>query len=332
MALQFPNPFAGQSTTAQQPVLPRVPWRDNPMVTAAAFGLLGGRNINEGLANVAATAPAGMAAKSGMQQFMLAQQEAQAKKAEQEQRRQQMNEVMKAWPGLSPEQRALFSVQPELFGQYAMSTMAPKETYRPLTDPNERAQFGIRPDDQGPYQVGPDNKVYAVGGGGTNVNVNTGEKLTEGQSKDVNFYARGLSANAELTPDLEAALTDLPASLWSNAPVLGNFAVSPKFQTAKRAASEFLAVVLRKDTGAAVTPQEFELYGPMYLPVPGDSVQVLEAKRKARKKVIDSIKLGLGTARGMADEIDAEMGAGASAPAETAPGGVVDWQTYFGGQ
>lgn len=121
-----PSPFAGQTT---QPVLPRVPWGQNPMITTAAFGLLGGRNLNEGLANVAQGAPAGMLAKTGMQQFMLQKQEKDAEKAAAEARRQQLNEVMKAWPGLSPEQRALFGAQPELFGQYAVDSMKPKGTF-----------------------------------------------------------------------------------------------------------------------------------------------------------------------------------------------------------
>lgn len=186
MAL-FQNLFGGgqqsgmqQPVGMQQPMLPRVPWGQNPMITTAALSLLGGRNLNEGLANVAATAPAGMAAKSGMQQFMLAQQDAQAKKAETEARKAQMNDVMKAWPGLSPEQRALFSVQPELFGQYAMETMKPQETFRPLTDPNERAKFGIPQNDTTPYQVGPDNKVYSIGGGGTNVNIDNVGTIPQG--------------------------------------------------------------------------------------------------------------------------------------------------------
>jgi hypothetical protein len=326
MALPFPNPFAGQTTQPASPELPRVPWRSNPMVTTAAFGLLGGRNLNEGLANVAQSAPAGMLAKSSLQGFMQKRQDEDAAKAAQ---RAAWNACMKWKSGLalSAEDQAALAGAPEIALKFMPET---PQMYRPLTDPAERAKFGIRPDDPAPYQVGPDNKVSGVGGGGTNVNVNTGEKLTEGQSKDVGFYARGRSADAELTPDLEKALTDLPASLWSNAPVIGNYAVSPEFQTAKRAAAEFLAVVLRKDTGAAVTQTEFDLYGPMYLPVPGDSDQVLEAKRGARKKVIDAIKRGLGTARGMADEIDAEMGAVSAPPPASAPGGApMSAEEYF---
>lgn len=139
----FGNGLLGQRQPGllggQQPVLPRVPWNQNPMITMAGMSLLGGRNLNEGLANVAANAPAGMAAKGGMQQFMLAQQEKQAERAEQDKRRAAMNDVMKAWPGLSPEQRALFSAQPELFGQYAVGTMTPGDKPTPYTDPGKAA-------------------------------------------------------------------------------------------------------------------------------------------------------------------------------------------------
>lgn len=300
---------------------PRLPWGQNPMVTMAGLSLLGAPTLQQGLQNVGANAGAGMAAKVGMQRDIIAQQEKAASKAEQDARRAQMNEVMKAWPGLSPEQRALFSAQPELFGQYAMGTMAPKEGWESLTDPQQRLSAGIPLEDTRPVQRNTlTGEVKFPGGGGTNINVNTAEKLTEGQSKDVNFYARGRSADAELGAR-EKALTDLPQSLWQNVPIAGNYALTPEYQVAKRAAAEFLAVVLRKDTGAAVTPSEFELYGPMFLPAPGDSDQVLEAKRKARKQAMDSIKRGLGTARGMADDIDAEMSAEAEAGVTPPPAG-----------
>ena len=51
---------------------------------------------------------------------------------------------------------------------------APREQFRQLTNPQERAQFGIPPEDQTPYQIGPDNRLYAIGPGGTTVNVTTG--------------------------------------------------------------------------------------------------------------------------------------------------------------
>lgn len=46
----------------------------------------------------------------------------------------------------------------------------PPEMYRPLTDPAERAAYGIPAEDKAPYQIGPDGKVSAVGGGGITIN------------------------------------------------------------------------------------------------------------------------------------------------------------------
>ena len=124
MALLNPGLLGGQQPSPYP--MPRVPWGQNPVVTMAGLGLVSGRNLNEGLANLAQTVPAGMAAKSGMQQFMLAQQERQAKKAEEDARRNQMNEMLKMWPNLSPEQRSLAQLYPDQFAQQAFGEMGGK--------------------------------------------------------------------------------------------------------------------------------------------------------------------------------------------------------------
>lgn len=170
--MAFPLPF-GQPQQPAAPVLPRVPWNQNPMVTTAAFGLLGGRNLNEGLANVAQAAPAGMVAKSGMQQFMLAKQEKDAEKAAAEARKQQMNEVMKAWPGLTPEQRALFSAQPELFGQYAVGTMTPPKPTDDISEYNFAKSQGFN----GTFQ---DYQIAMKKAGASNVSVDNVGTIPQG--------------------------------------------------------------------------------------------------------------------------------------------------------
>jgi hypothetical protein len=58
-----------------QAAMPRVPWGQNPLVTMAGLGLLGGRNLNEGLQNVAQMAPAGLAAKTAQQRDMYSMQQ-----------------------------------------------------------------------------------------------------------------------------------------------------------------------------------------------------------------------------------------------------------------
>ena len=122
-------------------------------------------------------------------------------------------------------------------------------------------------------------------------------KLTEGQSKDVNYFRRGLSAHQELSqPEMEKALLQWTDTIAGNFGTLGRKFQDAEFQQAQRAANEFLAMVLRKDTGAAVTAQEFELYGPIYLPMPGDKPEVIAAKRNAREQFLRGMEMGAGTA------------------------------------
>lgn len=144
--------------------------------------------------------------------------------------------------------------------------------------------------------------------GATNVNVGDGQKLTEGQSKDIGFYARGSAANRDLAP-LEKSLTELGGAVAGKAGLAGNYAKNPAYRRAERAGREFLAVILRKDTGAAVTPDEMNTYAPMYLPQPGDDAQTLADKKEARSRALQAIKLGLGTATNLAKDVDTQLSA-----------------------
>jgi len=126
------------------------------------------------------------------------------------------------------------------------------------------------------------------------------EKLTEVQSKDLNFYQRGVPANEALTT-LEGSLTGKIDTMASKVPGVGNYLVGADFQKASNAAKDFLAVILRKDTGAAVTPSEVETYGEIFLPKPGDSTETVTQKREARARAIEGIRLGLGSAKDLVE-------------------------------
>lgn len=132
------------------------------------------------------------------------------------------------------------------------------------------------------------------------------KKLTESQSKDVNFYNRGIYANEELS-SLETALQQPIDAAASNLPfiggVVGPFITDADYKRADRAAREFLAIVLRKDTGAQVTNQELAMYGPMYIPAYNDDDSNLAAKREARQRFLDGLYYGSGEARSVFDEI-----------------------------
>lgn len=159
-------------------------------------------------------------------------------------------------------------------------------------------------------------------------------KLTEQQSKDVGFYNRG----ERLLPRLEQqdkALTDFASSAGARIPIVGNFLKSDAYRQAEQTGRELLAVILRKDTGAAVTDSEMQLYSGMYLPQPGDDAATIKQKQEGRKTAIEGIRMGLGTAEILFKQREALDKAksgqsGSSAPAQPS-GGVDDgWQMIDG--
>lgn len=154
-----------------------------------------------------------------------------------------------------------------------------------------------------PEEIAQKKDIAAAGK--TDVRIDNG-KLTEQQSKDVGFYSRGKYALDELGA-IDDELTSSTGYLASQGGVLGNKFKDTQYQLAEGAGRDFLSIILRKDTGAAVTPQEFELYGKVYLPWPGDDKKTVEAKRKRRERALMGIRRGLGTASPLADDIDRQF-------------------------
>lgn len=163
------------------------------------------------------------------------------------------------------------------------------------------------------YRWTANGSLEAIPGGpadkGTLGGVGVG-KLTEGQGKDIVYYSRGRDSNELLTKNGNSLLMTeggqgargIVDSALQSLPLLGdsgvvNSLLSPERKQAKQAAAEFLSAILRKDTGAAITQQEFDIYGPMYLPMPGDDRKTLEQKSLAREGALESIKAGLGSAQ-----------------------------------
>lgn len=319
-----PSPFAGQTT---QPVLPRVPWGSNPMVTTAALGLLGGRNLNEGLANVAQSAPAGMVAKSGLQTNMYKIQEDQAERARQ---RAAMNAGLKLMSGhpLTPEEQAAYADSPDVALKFETlkASQEPKGVFRQATQ-EEAAGYNASAG-----QFGPDGRFYpqdppsgmaieADGQGGFRMvqGPGAGKNLTEGQSKDTVFATRAEGA-LQILDTVDTELTSFPQRMAEGDPTgLLRGLQSDKFQSAYQSGTEFLQAVLRKDTGAAITPSEQNEYGRVYLPRPGDGPVQIEQKRASRHRALEAIKAGMPPQAILAQELALQRGE--TQPAAPATGG-----------
>jgi hypothetical protein len=133
----------------------------------------------------------------------------------------------------------------------------------------------------------------------------SGMKLTEQQSKDLGFWNR-MNGVAPDIDAFEGALTQMGERMKDGVPLVGNMLVSPEYQQGRRAAGEWIVGLLRKDTGAQVTKEEWGLYGPIYMPQPGDAPETLQAKREARLRAMEGMKAGLGTAEVLANELMAQ--------------------------
>lgn len=180
-----------------------------------------------------------------------------------------------------------------------------------ITSPNAGQQFRQATQEEANQygaqagQFGPDGKFYPINppsgtslsvGADGQVTLNQGpgvKPLTEGQSKDTVYSTRATAAMPLLNKH-EGALLSLGETLANGIPLnLGNYAQTEEFQLARDAGKDFLASILRKDTGAAVTKSEEDLYGRIFLPQPGDKPATVDAKRQRRALAVEAIKAGM---------------------------------------
>lgn len=114
------------------------------------------------------------------------------------------------------------------------------------------------------------------------------------------FEARALQFNERMQQSLprvmaaeEAVMQKGGPSVWDNAMEsfgsLGNFLKTEEGQAYKAAALEWIAGLLRLDSGAAVPESEFERYFKTYFFVPGDSDQTRQNKAASRVTVMDAL-------------------------------------------
>ena len=73
-----------------------------------------------------------------------------------------------------------------------------------------------------------------------------------------------------------------------------NWAVSGDYQKHEQAKSQFITAMLRQESGAAISPEEFTRYDREYFPQVGDDPSVIEQKRQMRQIAIDGMKKGAG--------------------------------------
>lgn len=129
-------------------------------------------------------------------------------------------------------------------------------------------------------------------------------KFNEGQGKAAGFTDRMLQAEGILsgvavpegyqgptTPGVQNQGANATQEGLSKVPFAGNYLTSverKKFEQAKR---DFINAQLRRESGAAISPSEFESANKQYFPVPGDerSPEIIAQKANARRAAIEAM-------------------------------------------
>lgn len=142
-------------------------------------------------------------------------------------------------------------------------------------------------------------------------------QLTEGQGNAVTFGMRMADAHKTLTSIESTGLKDtgmLRAGVSGTVgaiPLIGEsmskgvdniFNVLPSImgglneaqQSALQARVNFITAVLRKESGASISPSEFATAEKNYFPAPGDSEKTVAQKQKAREMAIKGMKIQAG--------------------------------------
>ena len=131
-------------------------------------------------------------------------------------------------------------------------------------------------------------------------------KLTEAEGRNSGFYGRGVESHKILN-DLEGEGTSILNKVAGAIPVVGNYLQGEGAQKYGQAKRDFINAVLRRESGAVISPEEFANADQQYFPQPGDGPEVIAQKRKNRETTIQGLKISAG------------QGASFAVPSEQAP-------------
>lgn len=193
-----------------------------------------------------------------------------------------------------------------------------KATWNPGTGSYERVG-GVKARSGTMLRTNPDGTVEFIEG-----DMSKAPKLTESEGRNSGFYGRGVKSH-EILRQLEGEGTSLFNNTVGKLPVVGNYAVTQNAQKYDQAKRDFVNAVLRRESGAVISPEEFRNAEQQYFPQPGDGPEVIAQKRANRETTIRGLEVSSGQGAAMATQPPSGM-SGAT------PGAVVDYRDFFGGQ
>ncbi|WP_027729959.1 hypothetical protein ABL850_15510 [Variovorax paradoxus] len=135
------------------------------------------------------------------------------------------------------------------------------------------------------YERTPDGNLKFIKGGPADPDTPKGKNnLTDTQAKALQFGSRMQEANGIF--DSLAKEGKLFSTPGANNPITGplvNQLNTPAAQQLDQAKRNFVNAVLRRESGAAISPTEFDSAEKQYFPQPGDDQKVIDQKRANRE-------------------------------------------------
>lgn len=110
------------------------------------------------------------------------------------------------------------------------------------------------------------------------------------------LYAGRIKQANEVFDSMEEYLNDMPIVGTAMSKIVPNWAKDGKFQAYDQAKRNFLNAVLRRESGAVISPSEFVSGDQQYFPQPGDKPEVLSQKKANRDLVMKNFIKSAGSA------------------------------------
>ena len=133
--------------------------------------------------------------------------------------------------------------------------------------------------------------------------------LEDAGLKDTGLLRAGVSGAVGAIPLVGGSISKGVDNVFNVLPsIMGG--LSEDQQKTLQARVNFITAVLRKESGAAISPSEFETAEKNYFPAPGESAAVLKQKQNARQTAIKAMKVQAGPTG--APEIDKHVSGGSN--------------------
>ncbi len=140
----------------------------------------------------------------------------------------------------------------------------------------------------------PEGMMWGRGG----LIANPNPKITDEQAKAAGYYQRMQNSNQLIgAPNVTAAVMDWKQQAKSAVPFVGNNLVSSDFQAGEQSQRDFINALLRRESGAVISPSEFDNARKQYFPQYGDGETVIAQKARNREIAMQGILGAAGAAR-----------------------------------